>query len=73
MVTTTNRTTGQTARRTVRDAQLSFYYTAAEYASKVGEINTEIAKRMTEVWLEGFRKQSKLSQKTAQQFFEKVE
>ena len=72
MVTTTNRTTGQTARRTVRDAQLSFY-TAAEYASKVGEINTEIAKRMTEVWLEGFRKQSKLSQKTAQQFFEKVE
>jgi hypothetical protein len=56
----------------VGDAQLSFY-TAAEYASKVGEINTEIAKRMTEVWLEGFRKQSKLSQKTAQQFFEKVE
>jgi hypothetical protein len=72
VVTTTNRTTGQTARRTVGDAQLSFY-TAAEYASKVGEINTEIAKRMTEVWLEGFRKQSKLSQKTAQQFFEKVE
>jgi hypothetical protein len=58
--------------RTVEDIQLSFN-TAAEYASMVGEINTEIAKRMTEVWLEGFQKQSELSQKTAQQFFKQVE
>jgi Asp-tRNA(Asn)/Glu-tRNA(Gln) amidotransferase C subunit len=72
VVTTTNRTTNETTQRTVGDIQLSFN-TAAEYASKVGEINTEIAKRMTEVWLEGFRKQSELSQNTAQQFFKKVE
>ena len=72
MVTTTNRTTNETKQRTVGDIQLSFN-TAAEYASMVGEINTEIAKRMTEVWLEGFRKQSELSQNTAQQFFKTVE
>ena len=64
MVTTTNRKTNETVQRTVEDIQLSFN-TAAEYASMVGEINTEIAKRMTEVWLEGFQKQSELSQKTA--------
>ena len=68
MVTTTNRKTNETVQRTVEDIQLSFN-TAAEYASMVGEINTEIAKRMTEVWLEGFRKQGELSQ----QFLEKVE
>ena len=72
MVTTTKRTTDETTQRTVGDIQLSFN-TAAEYASKVGEINTEIAQRMTEIWLEGLRKQSELSQKTAQQFFEKIE
>jgi hypothetical protein len=72
VVTTTNRKTNETVQRTVEDIQLSFN-TAAEYASMVGEINTDIAKRMTEVWLEGFQKQSELSQKTAQQFFKQVE
>jgi hypothetical protein len=69
VVTTKNRTTGETA---VGGPQLPFN-TAAGYAFKAGEINIAIAKRMTEVWMEGIRKQGELSQKTAQQFFEKVE
>ena len=66
MVTTKNRTTGETA---VGGPQLPFN-TAAGYAFKAGEINIAIAKRMTEVWMEGFRKQVELSQKTDHQFFE---
>lgn len=69
MVTTENRTIGETA---VRDIELPFN-TAAGYASKAGDINIELAKRMTEVWMEGFRKQGELTQKTAKQFFEIVE
>jgi hypothetical protein len=65
VVTTKNRTTGETA---VGDAQLPFN-SAAGYAFKAGEINIEIAERMIEVWMEGFRKQGELSQ----QFLEKVE
>lgn len=73
MVTTTNhRTMGETAEKTVENAHQSFTV-AAEYASRAGEINSEIAKRTTEVWLEGLCKQTELSQKTAQEIFEKVE
>jgi hypothetical protein len=72
VVTTAKHTMGETAQRTMEGAQQSFN-TAAEYTSRVGEINMEIARRMTELWLEGFRKQSELSHRTALQFFEKVE
>lgn len=72
VVTATNRTMGETAETTMENAHRSFR-DAAEYASKAGEINTEIAKRTTEVWLEGLRKQTELSQKTAQEIFEMVE
>jgi bZIP Maf transcription factor len=37
------------------------------------EVNTELLRKTTEVWIEGFRKQTELSQDMAQQFFEKAE
>src|SRR5829696_4648149 len=63
---------GKSAQLRARNAQ----HTAQamrEYALKAGEINTEVAKRATEVWVEGLQKHTQLSQKMAQEFFDKTE
>jgi hypothetical protein len=63
---------GKTAEAMVRTAQQTTY-TAMDYAVKVQEVNTELLRKTTEVWIEGFRKQTELSQDVAQGFFEKAE
>jgi hypothetical protein len=64
---------GKTAEEMVKTAQQSAY-TAMDYAVKAQEVNTKLLlRKTTEVWIEGFRKQTELSQDMAQQFFEKAE
>jgi bZIP Maf transcription factor len=63
---------GKTAETMARSTQQSAY-TAMDYAVKAQEVNTELLRKTTEVWIEGFRKQTELSQDMAQQFFEKAE
>jgi hypothetical protein len=62
----------ETAEAMVRTAQQTTY-TAMDYAVKAQEVNTELLRKTTEVWIEGFRKQTELSQDVAQRFFEKAE
>ena len=72
MATTANRETGKSAQLSASNAQ----HTAQamrEYTVKAGEINTEMAKRTTEVWIEGLQKHTQLSQKIVQEFFDKAE
>ena len=72
MATTANHEMGKSAQLRARNAQ----HTAQamrEYALKAGEINTEMAKRATEVWVEGLQKHTQLSQNIAQEFFDKTE
>jgi hypothetical protein len=70
--TTEMEKTGKTAEAMVRTAQQTTY-TAMDYAVKAQEVNTELLRKTTEVWIEGFRKQTELSQDVAQGFFEKAE
>jgi hypothetical protein len=63
---------GKTAETMARSTQQSAY-TAMDYAVKAQEVNTKLLRKTTEVWIEGFRKQTELSQDMAQQFFEKAE
>jgi hypothetical protein len=63
---------GKTAEAMVRSAQQSAH-AAMDYTVKAQEVNTELLRRTTEVWIEGLRKQSELSQDVAQEFFEKGE
>ena len=63
---------GKTAEAMVRSAQQSAQ-AAMDYTVKAQEVNTELLRRTTEVWIEGLRKQSELSQDMAQEFFEKGE
>ena len=73
MATTTEmENMGKTAETMARSTQQSAY-TAMDYAVKAQEVNTELLRKTTEVWIEGFRKQTELSQDMAQQFFEKAE
>jgi hypothetical protein len=70
VVTTTRHEMSKTAEDTARNAQ----HTARammEYVGRVGEINTEMAERTAEVWVEGLRKQTELSQRMTRQFFDK--
>src|SRR5215204_5521916 len=62
---------GKSAQLSASNAQHSAQ-TMTEYAAKAGEINTEMAKRMTEVWVEGLQKHTQLSQKIAQEFIDKA-
>jgi hypothetical protein len=55
-----------------RTAQQSAY-TTMDYAAKTQEVNAELLRKTTEVWIEGFRKQTELSQKMGQEVFEKAE
>ena len=74
MATTTDNTDqmGKTAEVMVRSAQQSAH-TAMDYTVKAQEVNTELLRKTTEVWIEGLRKQTELSQDMAQEFFEKGE
>jgi hypothetical protein len=63
---------GKTAEEMVRTAQQSAY-TVTDYAAKVQEVNTEFLRKTTEVWIDGVRKQTELSQEMAQEIFEKAE
>jgi hypothetical protein len=63
---------GKSAQLRARNAQHTTQ-AMGEYALKAGEINTEMAKRMTEVWVEGLQKHTQLSQKIAQEFIDKAE
>ena len=70
MHTTTdiNKKRGETARTMSRTTQESAH-TAMDYALEAQEINTELLRRTSKAWMEGFRYQARLSQGMAQAFF----
>jgi Asp-tRNA(Asn)/Glu-tRNA(Gln) amidotransferase C subunit len=71
VATTTRHEMSKTAEDATRNAQ----HTARaimDYVGRVGEINTEIAERTAEVWVEGLRKQTELSKRMTQEFAEKT-
>ncbi len=59
---------GETTRSMSRTTQESAH-TAMDYALKAQEINTELLRRTSQAWIEGFRYQARLSQGMAQAFF----
>jgi hypothetical protein len=63
---------GKTADTMMKTAQQTTY-TAIDYAVKAQEVNAELLRKTAEVWIEGIRKQTELSQDMAQEFFEKAE
>jgi hypothetical protein len=70
VATTTRHEMSKTAEDIAKNAQ----HTAQammEYVGRVGEINTEMAERTAEVWVEGLRKQTELSQRMTRQFFDR--
>jgi hypothetical protein len=48
-------------------------YTAMDYAAKAQEVNTELLRKTSQVWIEGLRKQTELSQEMFQEFVDKAE
>ena len=70
-ITDVNKTdkTGEAARTMSRTTQESAH-TAMDYALRAQEINTELLRRTSQAWIEGFRYQARLSQGMAQAFFE---
>jgi hypothetical protein len=64
--------TGKAAELIARSAQQSAY-TAMDYTAKAQEVNTELLRKTTELWIEGFRKQAELSQEVAEEFFKRAE
>ena len=59
---------GETARTMSRTTQKPAH-TAMDYALGAQEVNTEILRRTSQAWIEGFRYQARLSQGMAQMFF----
>jgi len=59
---------GETARTVSRTGQKSAH-TAMDYALGAQEVNTELLRRTSQAWIEGFRYQARLSQGMAQMFF----
>jgi outer membrane biosynthesis protein TonB len=55
--------------RTVSRTSQEPAYTAMDYAFKAQEMNTELLRRTSQAWIEGFRYQARLSQGMAQAFF----
>ncbi len=55
--------------RTMSSTTQKSAHTAMDYALKAQEINTEILRRTSQAWIEGFRYQARLSQGMAQAFF----
>ena len=73
MATTTDmEKMGKTAETMARSAQQGAY-TAMDYAVKAQEVNAELLQKTAEVWIEGVRKQTELSQDMVQEFAEKAE
>ena len=68
--TDTNKTDkmGEASRAMSRTTQEAAH-TAMDYALKAQEINTELLRRTSQAWIEGFRFQARLSQGMAQAFF----
>jgi len=58
----------ETARTMSRTTQETAH-TAMDYALRAQEINTELLRRTSQAWIEGFRYQARLSQGMAQAFF----
>ena len=63
-----NKKRGETARAMSGAAQQSAH-TAMDYALEAQEINTELLRRTSQAWAEGFRFQAQLSQGMARVFF----
>ncbi len=63
---------GKTAEMLVKGAQQSAQ-SAMDYTVKAQEVNTELLRKTTELWIQGLRRQSELSQDMSQEFFEKAE
>src|SRR5918998_5967732 len=63
---------GKTAEQVVKAAQQSST-AMADYAVKAQEVNTELLRKTTEVWIDGLRKQTELSQDMFQEVFGKAE
>jgi hypothetical protein len=59
---------GETARTVSRTGQKS-PHTAMDYALRTQEVNTELLRRTSQAWIEGFRYQARLSRGMAQMFF----
>ncbi len=59
---------GETARTMSRTTQKPTH-TAMDYALRAQEVNTEILRRTSQAWIEGFRYQARLSRGMAQMFF----
>jgi hypothetical protein len=60
--------TGEAARTMSRTTQESAH-TAMDYALRAQEINTELLRRTSQAWIDGFCYQARLSQGMAQAFF----
>jgi hypothetical protein len=63
---------GETAQTVVRTSQESARI-FTDYTVKAQELNTQLARRAVESWIEGMRKQTELSQEMAQELFGKAE
>jgi hypothetical protein len=61
--------TTQTMARTSQESARIF----TDYTVKAQELNTQLARRTVETWIDGMRKQTELSQEMAQQIFGKAE
>ena len=63
---------GETTQTVVRTSQESARI-FTDYTVKAQELNTQLARRAVETWIDGMRKQTELSQEMAQQLFGKAE
>ncbi len=61
--------TAQTVARTSQDSARIF----TDYTVKAQELNTQVARRAVETWIDGLRKQTELTQEMTQQLFGKAE
>ena len=73
MATTTNLDKmGESAQTMVRTSQESAQI-VTDYFVKAQELNTQLAQRAVETWVDGLRKQTELSQDVAQELFGKTD
>ena len=63
---------GETTQTMVRTSQESARI-FTDYAVKAQELNTQLARRAVETWIDGLRKQTELSQDMAQELFGRAE
>ncbi len=63
---------GENAQTMVRTSQESARI-FTDYTVKAQELNTQLARRAVETWIDGLRKQTELSQEMAQELFGKAE